>query len=184
LVESCPSYLHKKALKVVAAKLALAVRCDFVNVDTGRARNAASGEAFRATIEEQIQQWQAPDKAQVLKALPKYVFYTRIHDMRNYLFSLFQIHQVVARTFCTKIVLTKLPSFSPRPDLTVKKRRGGKRMRRLKERFEETELMKQANTRAFSSQVGEYGDDAMGLTMGMLAVLMEVVQFGRRPKSE
>lgn len=41
-------------------------------------------------------------------------------------------------------------------------------MRRLKERFEETELMKQANTRAFSAQSGEYGDDAMGLTMGML----------------
>lgn len=41
-------------------------------------------------------------------------------------------------------------------------------MRRLKERFEETELMKQANTRAFSAQAGEYGDDAMGLTMGML----------------
>ena len=71
LVQSCPSYLHKKALKAVAAKLALAARCDFVNVDTGRERNASSGEAFRAKIEEQIQQWQTPDKAQVLKALPK-----------------------------------------------------------------------------------------------------------------
>lgn len=71
LVQSCPSYLHRKALKAVAAKLALAVRCDFVNVDTGRARNASSGEAFRAKVEEQIQQWQTPDKAQVLKALPK-----------------------------------------------------------------------------------------------------------------
>lgn len=55
-----------------------------------------------------------------------------------------------------------------RPDLTVKKRRGGRKMRQLKERFEETALMKQANTRAFSSQTGEYGDDAMGLTMGLL----------------
>jgi U4/U6 small nuclear ribonucleoprotein PRP31 len=55
-----------------------------------------------------------------------------------------------------------------RPDLTVKKRRGGKRMRRLKERFEETALMKQANTRVFSSQAGEYGDDAMGLSRGLL----------------
>jgi len=55
-----------------------------------------------------------------------------------------------------------------RPDLTIKKRRGGKRMRRLKERFEETDMMKQANTRAFSTQSGEYGDDAMGLSMGML----------------
>lgn len=55
-----------------------------------------------------------------------------------------------------------------RPDLTVKKRRGGKRMRRLKERYEETAFMKQANTRSFSTQVGEYGDDAMGLTLGLL----------------
>jgi U4/U6 small nuclear ribonucleoprotein PRP31 len=41
-------------------------------------------------------------------------------------------------------------------------------MRRLKERFEETALMKQANTRAFSTQAGEYGDDAMGKTLGLL----------------
>lgn len=55
-----------------------------------------------------------------------------------------------------------------RPDLTIKKRRGGKRIRRIKEKFEETALMKQANTRSFASQAGEYGDDAMGLTMGLL----------------
>lgn len=41
-------------------------------------------------------------------------------------------------------------------------------MRRMKERFEETELMKQVNTRAFSAPAGEYGDDAMGRSMGML----------------
>jgi U4/U6 small nuclear ribonucleoprotein PRP31 len=41
-------------------------------------------------------------------------------------------------------------------------------MRRLKERYEETSMMKQANTRAFSAQSGEYGDDAMGLTLGLL----------------
>jgi U4/U6 small nuclear ribonucleoprotein PRP31 len=41
-------------------------------------------------------------------------------------------------------------------------------MRRLKERYEETALMKQVNTRAFSTQVGEYGDDAMGITLGLL----------------
>ena len=47
-------------------------------------------------------------------------------------------------------------------------------MRRLKERYEETALMKQANTRAFSAQAGEYGDDAMGLTMGLLGTSSEV----------
>ena len=55
-----------------------------------------------------------------------------------------------------------------RPDLTIKKRRGGQRMRRMKGRYEETALMKQANTRAFSIQTGEYGDDAMGRTLGLL----------------
>lgn len=29
-------------------------------------------------------------------------------------------------------------------------------------------MMKQANTRAFSTKTGEYGDDAMGLTRGLL----------------
>jgi U4/U6 small nuclear ribonucleoprotein PRP31 len=54
------------------------------------------------------------------------------------------------------------------PDLETRKRRGGKRIRRLKENYEETELIKQANKRVFSQSTGEYGDDAMGLTMGML----------------
>ena len=36
------------------------------------------------------------------------------------------------------------------------------------QRFEETDMMKQANKRAFSTESGEYGDDAMGLTLGML----------------
>ena len=30
-------------------------------------------------------------------------------------------------------------------------------------------MMKKANTRAFSAQAGEYGDDAMGMSMGLLS---------------
>ena len=71
LVQSVPQYLQRKALKVVAAKLALAARVDFVNVDTGRPRSAESGNKFRKEIDNKIQQWMAPDKAQVVKALPK-----------------------------------------------------------------------------------------------------------------
>jgi U4/U6 small nuclear ribonucleoprotein PRP31 len=71
LVKKCPGYLQKKALKQVAAKLALAARCDFVNVDTGRERSASSGQKFRAEIESKFQKWEEPDKARVLKALPK-----------------------------------------------------------------------------------------------------------------
>jgi len=70
LVQQCPSYLQKKALKTVAAKLALAARCDFVNVDTGRTRSAQSGQKFRFEIEQKFQKWEEPDKARTLKALP------------------------------------------------------------------------------------------------------------------
>ena len=125
LIQSLSNMYKKKALKVVAGKLALAARYDFTNVATGRQRSASIGLNFRNQLEKKFEAWQEPDKAPVLKALPK-------------------------------------------PNLEAKKRRGGRRMRRLKERYEETAMMKQANTRAFSTQQGEYGDDAMGITMGLL----------------
>merc|ERR1719296_252938 len=125
LVQRCPRHLYKKAVKTVASKLALAARCDYISVERGSRRSDEAGRKFRVEIEKKIGIWEEPDKAPVIKALPK-------------------------------------------PDLTTKKRRGGKRIRRLKERFQETDLMKQANKRAFNSEVGEYGDDAMGLTLGML----------------
>lgn len=71
LVAKCPNYLQKKALKTVAAKLALAARCDYVNVESGRARTADAGKKFRAEIEAKIEKWEEPDKAQTVKALPK-----------------------------------------------------------------------------------------------------------------
>jgi U4/U6 small nuclear ribonucleoprotein PRP31 len=71
LVQRCPRHMRSKALKLVAAKLALAIRCDFVNVDTGRPRTADPGRAFREQIEQKFAQLQEPDKAPVLKALPK-----------------------------------------------------------------------------------------------------------------
>mmetsp|Transcript_22633 Transcript_22633/g.53687 ORF Transcript_22633/g.53687 Transcript_22633/m.53687 type:complete len:326 (+) Transcript_22633:1-978(+) len=125
LIQSLSSMYQKKALKVVAAKLALVARFDFSNVDSGRKRSASAGVNYRNQLEEKFEKWQEPDKAPVRKALPK-------------------------------------------PNLEAKKRRGGRRMRRLKERFEETAMMKQVNIRAFSTQQGEYGDDAMGITMGLL----------------
>jgi len=70
LIQRCPRHLRQKALKMVAAKLALAVRCDYVNVDTGRPRSAVSGRQFREQIETKFGQLQEPDKAPVLKALP------------------------------------------------------------------------------------------------------------------
>ena len=136
LVSNAPSYLEKKVVKQVAAKISLAARCDSIYADKIHGRKSssnanngkdpsASGRAFREEILAKINKLQEPEKARTLKALPK-------------------------------------------PDLSTKKRRGGKKVRRMKERFETTDLQKQANKRSFNVGIGEYGDDAMGMTLGML----------------
>ena len=73
IVQSCPRHLQMKVVKMVAAKLALAIRCDYIQTDVaGKAqRSDASGRLFREEIEKKLQQLQEPEKAPVLKALPK-----------------------------------------------------------------------------------------------------------------
>ena len=66
-----PSHLQRKALKVIAAKLALAIRCDYVNLESGRARTKTSGLKFFNEIKDKFVKWEEPDKAPVVKALPK-----------------------------------------------------------------------------------------------------------------
>jgi U4/U6 small nuclear ribonucleoprotein PRP31 len=71
IVRSVPKSFQKKALKVVSAKLALAIRYDFVNVNTGRPRSATTGLKLKAELNEKFEKWQEPDKAPTSKALPK-----------------------------------------------------------------------------------------------------------------
>ena len=71
LVQSCPNYLKMRAVKAVAGKLALAVRCDHINVESGRQRTAEVGRKFREELRTKFGKWEEPDKAQVVKALPK-----------------------------------------------------------------------------------------------------------------
>mmetsp|Transcript_30209 Transcript_30209/g.90817 ORF Transcript_30209/g.90817 Transcript_30209/m.90817 type:complete len:502 (+) Transcript_30209:259-1764(+) len=58
----------------------------------------------------------------------------------------------------------------PPPDImTGKKKRGGRRVRKAKEKTRPTELRIQMNKRAFAHDLGaEYGDDSMGLDFGMM----------------
>lgn len=57
----------------------------------------------------------------------------------------------------------------PVPDEGYKKKRGGKRVRKFKERFAMTDMRKEANRRKFGDiTMGEYGDEAMGMDLGML----------------
>jgi U4/U6 small nuclear ribonucleoprotein PRP31 len=57
----------------------------------------------------------------------------------------------------------------PVPDEAKKKKRGGKRARKLKERMAQTELAAQRNRVSFTvGENSEYGDSAMGVDMGMV----------------
>lgn len=71
LVQSCPNYLKMRAVKAVAGKLALAVRCDHINVESGRQRTADVGRKFKEELRTKFGKWEEPDKAQTVKALPK-----------------------------------------------------------------------------------------------------------------
>jgi U4/U6 small nuclear ribonucleoprotein PRP31 len=71
LVTSLPNYLGMRAAKAVAGKLALAARADHVNVESGRARTSDVGRRMREELVAKFAKWEEPDRAQVVKALPK-----------------------------------------------------------------------------------------------------------------
>ena len=71
LYNRVPGHLQRKALKVIAAKLTLAIRCDFVTLESGRAGSNASGMKFHAEVEKKFAKLIEPDVAPVIKALPK-----------------------------------------------------------------------------------------------------------------
>lgn len=56
----------------------------------------------------------------------------------------------------------------PVPEEKKRSKRGGKRVRKMKERYAMTEMRAQHNKISFDPGAGEYGDSAMGLDRGML----------------
>ena len=122
LVQDLPSFLRKKAVKVIAGKVALTARIDAYNNHP----DGEEGRRFRKEIEEKFEKLQAPNKAKTKKALPI-------------------------------------------PEDKRKSKRGGKRVRRFKERFAMTEMRAQQNKMNFKIDEGEYGDSAMGVDMGLLS---------------
>ena len=120
LVQNCPPGLRKKALKVVAGKVVLAARVDCFNHTSGSSGSTGGeGQKMRLGLEETIEKWLEPPKAQTKKALPV-------------------------------------------PEEKKRNKRGGKRVRRWKERFAMTDVRAEHNKIVFSDKVGEYGDSAMG----------------------
>jgi U4/U6 small nuclear ribonucleoprotein PRP31 len=116
LVQSCPPYLRKKALKVISAKVALVARFDAYKSNLN---DNTEGDRMHRELTEKIRKWVEPQKARTKKALPV-------------------------------------------PEEKKRSKRGGKRVRRFKERFQQTELGKERNKLNMSVTGGEYGDSAMG----------------------
>jgi U4/U6 small nuclear ribonucleoprotein PRP31 len=55
----------------------------------------------------------------------------------------------------------KIKKALPKPDEVKKSRRGGKRVRRFKEKFAMTDVRKEQNKMSFAGDSYEYGDSAM-----------------------
>ncbi|TMW60556.1 hypothetical protein Poli38472_000598 [Pythium oligandrum] len=56
----------------------------------------------------------------------------------------------------------------PIPDEKPRRKRGGKRYRKMKERMQMTDVRRELNRQTFASANDEYGDNAMGLSSGRL----------------
>lgn len=56
----------------------------------------------------------------------------------------------------------------PIPDEKPRRKRGGKRYRKMKERMQLTDVRKEANRMSFAAADNEYGDNAMGINHGRL----------------
>lgn len=56
----------------------------------------------------------------------------------------------------------------PIPDEKPRRKRGGKRYRKLKERLQMTDVRREINRQSFATADEEYGDNAMGITSGRL----------------
>lgn len=56
----------------------------------------------------------------------------------------------------------------PIPDEKPRRKRGGKRYRKMKERMQMTDVRREINRQSFATADEEYGDNAMGLTAGRL----------------
>ncbi|OQR85801.1 U4/U6 small nuclear ribonucleoprotein Prp31 [Achlya hypogyna] len=56
----------------------------------------------------------------------------------------------------------------PRPDEKPRRKRGGKRYRKMKERVQMTEVRREVNRQNFGTAHDEYGDNAMGISSGRL----------------
>jgi len=102
LVQACPNYLKMRAVKAVAGKLALAVRCDHINVESGRQRTADVGRKFKEELRTKFGKWEEPDKAQVVKALPKSLLAGR---NLNETFWLGRDNLTQSRCFCNILTL-------------------------------------------------------------------------------
>mmetsp|Transcript_16187 Transcript_16187/g.27889 ORF Transcript_16187/g.27889 Transcript_16187/m.27889 type:complete len:503 (+) Transcript_16187:3-1511(+) len=121
LVQDCLSDHRRKAMRVVAGRVALAARLDATKSDP----KGQAGQAWHEEIKGKLFKWHAPAPGKTKRALPV-------------------------------------------PVIDAKKKRGGKRARRMKELYGMTDVRKAASRVQFGEGDDEYGDSAMGKTLGLL----------------
>ena len=119
ILQSCPTALRRRAVRLLAGKMALACRIDEQRED----RAGARGRQLRAEVEVKIDKWQEPPPSSITKALPAPLAQSN------------------------------------------KKRRGGKRYRKERERSQLSELHKAKNRMAFGKEelVDEYTGEEFGM---------------------
>lgn len=157
LVQLQPPEYRKKAARLVAAKSALAARVD-ANAES-RMSGATFGISMRADLVKKLA------KAQVNAS-----FCAHIHCQRP-------LHRDERSPDCVILIRApvlqepppaKLAKALPKPDMDPRKRRGGKAVRKQKERFQMSETRKAANRMGFAEIEEDIMQEEMGFTLGAL----------------
>ena len=152
LVRSARTDDKRKVVKILSCKVVLAARCDAERNKRRAATgwNCGTGNGLGNGVDEEEEEAGKNGRLFREELVSKIAKWTGFDKAR-----------------CAKSL--------PKPDMSTKKRRGGKKVRKAKERFGQTEMHALANKVAFGTKSGsasDYGDDAMGRDMGMLGAGM------------
>lgn len=156
LVQQAPPDLKKKVVKTLAAKAALAARIDLSKTNSVLPTNLLLAKAAAAAATASTNA-SSTDSGVVLHAsdVPDGIDDGNGERLRAQVVEKLEKLQEPNKARTKKAL--------PAPEEKKKARRGGRRMRKLKERLALTDVAKAANRVTFNPDVGEYGDSAMGV---------------------
>lgn len=147
LVQKCPHSVRRKLLKIIANKVVLLARIDsYATMSTDAHESVSSSGNMSVDINN-----------------------SSSRKLQNHQGERFreEIEEKIEKLLEPPKARTK--KALPIPEEKKRSKRGGKRVRKFKERYAMTEMRAQHNKMGFGpSSGGEYGDSAMGLDAGMI----------------